>query len=212
MVVISNAVIAYAVLKHELMDIRLAIKKTFLFTSLAVLTSIGYVLLVIVINAIFKGSINFDGVTLSRAVRINAHGVTSAICGLTAFGLAIAAALYARTMPQRLFVFFNLVIATFRLKRPLYLFVFYVHSVLLALLMAINPDWFVERTREAFGVQFNAVTPAMGAALAAFILITIKSYHELLCVIRQTTDEAVRLQARYFVFGFAFGFIGGITP
>ena len=253
LVVISNAVIAYAVLKHELMDIRLAIKKTFLFTSLAVLTSIGYVLLVIVINAIFKGSINFDGVTLSRAVRINAHGVTSAICGLTAFGLAIAAALYARTMPQRLFVFFNLavaawgwgnavaamsadrstiifswraaylggffistffyhlVIATFRLKRPLYLFVFYVHSVLLALLMAINPDWFVERTREAFGVQFNAVTPAMGAALAAFILITIKSYHELLCVIRQTTDEAVRLQARYFVFGFAFGFIGGIT-
>ncbi len=255
------AIISYAILKHQLMDIKVVIKRTIFYSALVFLVSVLYFAGVFVTHKLLVSEWSpqiylADGLGFLRAlcgkISKNPFVFTSFLCGLTSLGLAVFGMVVGNTKAQKLFVGFNTTVAMwgfgnflagisntshiavlgwklayfggffistffchmvqvfFGIKNNKILALAYLQSFVFSLLMVFYPKALIAHTRIAFGINYNAVTIAMAIAIGVFLLIVIWVYRELLIYLRSATGQR-KIQAKYFIFGFAFGFVGGTT-
>lgn len=99
-----SSIVAYAIIRHELMDIQVVIKKTAAYLFWILFVSVPYVALVLGTHGLVSGSLNFSG-------HLNWFVISSFACALLTSGLAVFAFFYGKNSAQRLFVYFNIAVA-----------------------------------------------------------------------------------------------------
>ena len=254
-------IMSYAIVKHQLMDIKVVIKRTLFYSLLAFSVSIFYFAMIFITHKMvvsewdlriylinILNGLHFSFLNITK----NLFSFTSFLCGLTSFGLAIFGLIVGKTKAQKLFIVFNLsvglwglgnflagisttpekalmawrlayfggffistlfchmVYVFFEIKNQKILSLSYLQSFLFSAIMITHPEALINHTRTAFGVYYNAITAPMAIAILLFILIVVATYGELLNYLK-SSEVQNKMQAKYFIFGFAFGFIGGIT-
>ncbi|MBI3252910.1 MAG: hypothetical protein HYZ52_06340 [Candidatus Omnitrophica bacterium] len=255
------AIISYAILKYQLMDIKVVIKKTLFYSLLVFLVSALYFMAVFMTHKLLISPWDLQtclmnglkGVEiLSQMITKNLFTLTSFLCGVASMGLAVFGLIVGRTKAQRLFMVFNAAVAIwgfgnfvagssetsagavigwrsayiggfflsaifchltqvfFEIRNRKILFIAYLQAIVFSSAMVFHPQSLVSQTRLAFGVHYNVITGMMATAIAMFLLIVIITYKNLLEYL-QVATEGRQTQAKYFIFGFAFGFIGGAT-
>ncbi len=246
-------IMSYAIIKHQLLDIKVVIRKTIFYSLAAFLTSIIYVFAIVATHKIMTGEWAYRLDFLNGLKNFpSLFTLTSLLCGLFSFGLAIFAGITGKSKAQKLFAAFNsavalwgfgnflagisktpetallswrvayfggffistffyhLVLDFFEIKNKNILWFAYLHSIIFSALMAIHPIYFLSKIRMAFGVPYNIVTPWMAVAIWIFLILVGLSYRELLLYLQAPKNEN-KTQAKYFIFGFSFGFFGGMT-
>jgi len=101
-------VITYAILKHQLMDIRVVLKKSLMYTTWLIAATVPYVGLVLIIHGLASGSLKPPSV-------FNLFSITSLVCCIMSLMLSAFFFISGKAGPLRCFAFFNLAVAAWGL-------------------------------------------------------------------------------------------------
>ncbi|HDN95007.1 MAG TPA: hypothetical protein ENG76_02870, partial [Nitrospirae bacterium] len=105
--------------------------------------------------------------------------------------------------------FFHLV-SYFCEKRPRIILYFIYLQGLFFSLASIGTDLVIKKIRYVFGLYYNVANPLYATGILFYLIIVIFSYFELFRFLKKTQGHK-RLQTKYMIFGFMFGFAGATT-
>ena len=107
-------------------------------------------------------------------------------------------------------LFCHLVLKFFEISRKRLLLLAYLHSILFTLIIILFPQRIIHYTRFVHGIHYNAITIPMAFAISAYLIIVGITFREIWVYLKSAIGQK-KIQAKYFIGGFGFGFIGGAT-